>query len=148
MNWHHIWKWLFLISTSNIDYVFNAELDKFCSLNTRHKSGSHHMCMQHALLEGLLEHFHSLHRDAFFKFLFRWIYYYHSSKLTGKETGKTHAPLCALAWLHIYAAINCHNDELCLCWTWLDCLRIDSEFVILLAESNQFLLKIFLFSFS
>ena len=35
-----------------------------------------------------------MHRDAFFKFLFRWIYYCHSSKSTGKETGKTQ--LCAM----------------------------------------------------
>ena len=36
-----------------------------------------------------------LHRDAFCKFPFCWIYYCHSSKSTGKETGKTH--LCALS---------------------------------------------------
>ena len=35
-----------------------------------------------------------LHKGAFFQFLFRWIHYCHSSKSTGKETGKTH--LCAL----------------------------------------------------
>ena len=34
------------------------------------------------------------HRDVFWQFLFWWIYYCHSSKSTGKETGKTH--LCAL----------------------------------------------------
>ena len=33
-------------------------------------------------------------RDAICQFLFRWIYYCHSNKSTGKETGKTH--LCAL----------------------------------------------------
>ena len=37
-----------------------------------------------------------LHRGAFCQFPFRWIYYCHSSKSTGKETGKTH--LCALHW--------------------------------------------------
>ena len=36
----------------------------------------------------------ALHRGAFCQFPFRWIYYCHSSKSTGKETGKTH--LCAL----------------------------------------------------
>ena len=36
----------------------------------------------------------ALHRGAFCKFLFRWIYYYGSNKSTGNETGKTH--LCAL----------------------------------------------------
>ena len=35
-----------------------------------------------------------LHRGAFCQFPFRWIYYCHSSKSTGMETGKTH--LCAL----------------------------------------------------
>ena len=39
--------------------------------------------------------FSSVHRDAFCQFPFRWIYYCHSSKSTGKETGKMH--LCALA---------------------------------------------------
>ena len=34
-----------------------------------------------------------LHRGVFCQFPFRWIYYCHSSKSTGKETGKTH--LCA-----------------------------------------------------
>ena len=33
------------------------------------------------------------HRDAFCQFHFRWIYYRHSSKSTGKETDKN-APLC------------------------------------------------------
>ena len=32
----------------------------------------------------------TVHRGAFCQFLFRWIYYCHSSKSTGKETGKTH----------------------------------------------------------
>ena len=35
-----------------------------------------------------------LHRGAFCQFLFRWIYYCHSSKLAGKETDKTH--LCVV----------------------------------------------------
>ena len=34
------------------------------------------------------------HRGAFCQFPFRWIYYSHSSKSTGKETGKTH--LCGV----------------------------------------------------
>jgi hypothetical protein len=38
-----------------------------------------------------------VHRGAFFQFPFRWIYYCHSSKTTGKETGKTH--LCAVSIL-------------------------------------------------
>ena len=36
----------------------------------------------------------ALHKGAFFQFSFRWIYYCHSSKSTGKETGKTH--LCEM----------------------------------------------------
>ena len=36
----------------------------------------------------------TVHRGAFFQFLFRWIYYCHSNKSTAKETGKTH--LCAV----------------------------------------------------
>jgi hypothetical protein len=39
----------------------------------------------------------ALHRGVFCQFPFRWIKYCHSSKSTGKETGKTH--LCALAWI-------------------------------------------------
>ena len=38
----------------------------------------------------------AVHRGAFCQFLFRWIYYCHSSKSTGKETGKTY--LCAVHW--------------------------------------------------
>ena len=34
--------------------------------------------------------FCTMHRGAFCQFPFRWIYYYHSSKSTGKETGKPH----------------------------------------------------------
>jgi hypothetical protein len=37
---------------------------------------------------------HPVQRDAFCQFPFRWIYYCHSSKSTGKETGKMH--LCAV----------------------------------------------------
>ena len=37
-----------------------------------------------------------LNRGAFCQFSFRWIYYCHISKSTGKETGKMH--LCALYW--------------------------------------------------
>ena len=36
----------------------------------------------------------------------------------------------------------CYNDELSLSSTWLDCLHLDSEDFILLAESNQIFLKI------
>ena len=36
----------------------------------------------------------ALHRSAFCQFPFRWIYYCHSIKSTGKETGKMY--LCAL----------------------------------------------------
>ena len=43
--------------------------------------------------------FTPLHRGAFCQFLFRWIYYCHSNKSTGKVTGKTH--LCALCHLYI-----------------------------------------------
>ena len=38
----------------------------------------------------------TLHRGAFCQLPFRWIYYCHSSKSTGKETGKMH--LCAAGW--------------------------------------------------
>ena len=36
----------------------------------------------------------TVHRGAFCQFNFWWIYYCHSSKSTGKETGKSH--LCAV----------------------------------------------------
>ena len=35
-----------------------------------------------------------VHRGAFCQFIFRWFYYCHSSKSTGKKTAKTH--LCAV----------------------------------------------------
>ena len=38
-----------------------------------------------------------LHRGAFCQFTFRWIYYCHNSKSTGKKTGKRH--LCAVSRL-------------------------------------------------
>ena len=47
-----------------------------------------------AFMKDLSSHFNAVHRGAFFQFLFRWIHYCHSSKSTGKETGKTH--LCAV----------------------------------------------------
>ena len=40
------------------------------------------------------------------------------------------------------ATIICQFDELSLNLSWLDCLQIDSEDFILLAEINQILLKI------
>ena len=42
----------------------------------------------------------TLHRDAFWEFPFRWIYYCNSSESTGKETDKTH--LCALVRIPCY----------------------------------------------
>ena len=39
----------------------------------------------------------TVHKGAFCRFPFRWINYYHSSKSTGKETGKMH--LCAVVWV-------------------------------------------------
>ena len=42
-----------------------------------------------------------------------------------------------------YAAIICHNDELCSRLPWLDCLQIDSGGFILFSESNQILYKIY-----
>ena len=48
--------------------------------------------------------FTPLHRGAFCQFLFRWIYYCHISKSTGKNTGKKH--LCAL---HIAAHYGNEN---------------------------------------
>ena len=47
---------------------------------------------------------------AFFKFLFRWIHYYHSSKFTGKETCKTY--LCAVAWPIFPADWVCWNHKI------------------------------------
>ena len=41
----------------------------------------------------------TVHRGAFYKFPFWWIYYCHSRKSTGKETGKMH--LCAVCESHL-----------------------------------------------
>ena len=46
----------------------------------------------------------TLHRGAFCQFPFRWIYYCHSSKSTGKETEKMH--LCALVRLNGRRKLN------------------------------------------
>ena len=48
-----------------------------------------------------------MHRGAFCQFLFRWIYYCHNSKSTGKETDKTH--LCAVEY--VITGGNSENDE-------------------------------------
>ena len=49
-----------------------------------------------------------LHRGTFCQFPFRWIYYCHSSKSTGKETGKK-ASLCT-GFFQIFVAFSeCSN---------------------------------------
>jgi hypothetical protein len=50
----------------------------------------------------------TLHRCVFCQFPCRWIYYYHSSKFTGKETGKTH--LCALGYQLYYSTVQVFLD--------------------------------------
>ena len=40
-------------------------------------------------------HHPAVHRGAIYQFLFRWVYYCHSSECTGKKTGKTHL------WKHV-----------------------------------------------
>ena len=58
-------------------------------------------------------YFGTLHRGAFCQFPFRRIYYCHSSKSTGKETGKTH--LCALCRVQIkILTINHFFDMYCM----------------------------------
>ena len=49
-----------------------------------------------------------VHRGALCRFPFRWIYYWHSCKSTGKETGKTH--LCALMHLLEISIFSLNND--------------------------------------
>ena len=58
----------------------------------------------------------TVHRGAFCQFHFRWIYYCHSSKLTGKKIGKTH--LCAVAdlvldWQHRQSWVKVLELALC-----------------------------------
>ena len=48
----------------------------------------------------------------------------------------------AYSILQYIAVIICQNDKLSSSLTWLDCLQIDSGGFILLAESNQILLRI------
>ena len=48
----------------------------------------------------------------------------------------------ALPCLQYIAVTVCQNDKLSSSLTWLDCLQINSEGFILLAESNQILLRI------
>ena len=42
-----------------------------------------------------------------------------------------------------YVTIICHNDDLSLSSTWVDCLQIDSKGIILFAEIKRILLNIF-----
>ena len=51
-----------------------------------------------------------LQRGAFCQFSFRWIYYCHSSKSTGKEIGKMH--LCA-----VYCFVKIRFKNVDCCWT-------------------------------
>ena len=62
-----------------------------------------------------------MHRGAFCQFPFRWIYYCHSSKFTGKETGKTH--LCAVCWTNLLFMI-----VLQMCWSPLENFHMVSTF--------------------
>ena len=39
-----------------------------------------------------------MHRDSFFQFPFRWIYFCHSNKSTGKQTGKGHLCTVGCCW--------------------------------------------------
>ena len=51
-------------------------------------------------LKKISQLFAPLSSGAFCQFSFRWIYYYHSSKSTGKETGKTHLCVhCMVRWI-------------------------------------------------
>ena len=69
--------------------------------------------------------FVTLHRGAFFQFLFQWIHYCNSRKSTGRESGKTH--LCALSdcctlhckSLSLYFALYIHNDAF-----WQDLVQL------------------------
>ena len=59
--------------------------------------------------EGVISlHRSALHRGAFCQFPFRWIYYCHSSKSTGEETGKTHlcGNLCIFKHLMTRAVVS------------------------------------------
>ena len=68
--------------------LFCRKLKWVISLKKKSKSGIQFPRLQ--LLINFSLEINTLHKGAFFKFLFRWIHYYHSSKSTGKETGKTH----------------------------------------------------------
>ena len=46
----------------------------------------------------------TMHRGAFCQFPFRWIYYCHISKSTGKESGKTN--LCAMYPVQIQSGLQ------------------------------------------
>ena len=69
-------------------------------------------CLQIADLQKseccVIIHITPLHRGAFCQFPFRWIYYCHSSKSIGMETGKTH--LCALCKA-LFRAYSVYNSE-------------------------------------
>ena len=76
--------------------MHNLTFAKLCILG----HSVHIRCMQKSCQTTFfslqLEHHCTVHRGAFCPFLFRWIYYCHSSKYTGKKTDKTH--LCAVQW--------------------------------------------------
>ena len=55
-----------------------------------------------------LIHSSTVHRGVFGQFPFRWIYYCHSCKSTGKEAGKTH--LCACICLQFLSNFRTQPD--------------------------------------
>ena len=64
----------------------------------------------------------TLHRGAVCQISFRWIYYCHRSKSTGKETGKTH--LCALLRLvYLFSERTLYN----LCYARVTRLDVDFQ---------------------
>ena len=93
------WQWLSFknlkILTNNLEnfktvVIHNTNTKHFKNLNASHLS----IATWELLSYSIIMTFDTLHRGAFCQFTFRWIYYSHSSKSTGKETGKTY--LCAL----------------------------------------------------
>ena len=113
-----IWNDIVLISLSRhfIHFLFNRKVQKFESnvisltfvININNYI--YFNKVENVLIPSAALKSHSTaHRGAFCQFPFRWIYYCHISKSTGKEIGKTH--LCGLICCPVIGqnSLFCHT---------------------------------------
>ena len=83
----------FIIENMDLSHIHLAVYIKLRG-GALHSKALHGKAHQGEALQSSRAWSSTVHRGAFCQFPFRWIYYCHSSKSTGKETGKKH--LCAV----------------------------------------------------